>query len=74
MASPSVFKIIPTTQQYDWGKIGSNAKVALFAAASSLPGFSVNESLPYAEVCYHDHSGVTINSFFLILVMDGHAP
>lgn len=55
-SSPSVFKIIPTTQQYDWGKIGSNAKVAQFAKASSLPGFSVNESLPYAEVGHRDYS------------------
>jgi len=47
---PPIFKIIPTTQQYDWGKIGSNAKVAQFAAASRLPGFSIDESAPYAEV------------------------
>jgi mannose-6-phosphate isomerase len=45
-----VFKIAPTTQQYDWGKIGSSAKVAQFAAASKLPGFSVDEKAPYAEV------------------------
>lgn len=53
--SPSVFKIIPTIQQYDWGKIGHNAKVAQFAAASSLPGFSVDESLPYAELWMGTH-------------------
>lgn len=45
-----VFKIAPTTQQYDWGKIGSSAKVAQFAAASKLPGFTIDESSPYAEV------------------------
>jgi hypothetical protein len=72
--SPSVFKVIPTTQQYDWGKLGSNSKVAQFAAASSLPAFSVNESLPYAEVRYHDDRlfRVTTYSCFDIIVMDGH--
>lgn len=52
MASTSaVFKIIPTAQQYDWGKIGRDSKVAQFASASKLPGFSLDESGPYAEVC-----------------------
>lgn len=46
----SVFKIIPTTQKYDWGKVGKNSKVALFAAAGS-PGFELDEKAPYAEVC-----------------------
>jgi mannose-6-phosphate isomerase len=64
--SPTVFKIIPTTQQYDWGKIGKNAKVAQFAAASSLPGFSVDESLPYAEVCRHDRSRITTFLLFVV--------
>lgn len=45
-----VFKIIPTTQQYDWGKRGRAAKVAVFAEASKLPGFAVDEDAPYAEV------------------------
>jgi mannose-6-phosphate isomerase len=45
-----VFKIVPTTQQYDWGKIGREAKVAQFAEASKLPGFTVDEVKPYAEV------------------------
>ena len=46
----AVFKIIPTTQKYDWGKIGSSSKVAQYAAASKLPGFTLDESAPYAEV------------------------
>jgi mannose-6-phosphate isomerase len=46
----SVLKIVPTTQQYDWGKVGKNSKVALFAAAG-LPGFKLDEETPYAEVC-----------------------
>lgn len=47
----SVFKIIPTTQQYDWGKIGSKSKVAQLAASSKVdPDFALDESKPYAEV------------------------
>jgi mannose-6-phosphate isomerase len=46
----AVFKIIPTTQKYDWGKIGTNSKVAQFASASKIPGFTLEESAPYAEV------------------------
>ena len=45
-----VFKVIPTTQQYDWGKIGLESKVAQFAAASKIPGFTLDEDAPYAEV------------------------
>ena len=48
---PPVFKIIPTTQKYDWGKIGTTSKVAQFAAASRIPGFTLDEKAPYAEVC-----------------------
>lgn len=51
--TPPIFKIIPTTQNYDWGKVGQSSKVALFAWASKIPGFTVDESLPYAEVCGH---------------------
>ena len=46
----AVFKIIPTTQKYDWGKIGSSSKVAQYASASKLPGFTLDENTPYAEV------------------------
>lgn len=45
----SLFKILPTTQQYDWGKVGKNSKVASLAAAGS-PDFVLNEKAPYAEV------------------------
>ena len=50
MSTPPVFKIIPTTQKYDWGKIGTNSKVAQFASASKIPGFTLEELAPYAEV------------------------
>ena len=49
MTTP-VFKIIPTTQQYDWGKVGLDSKVAQFAVASKIPGFELDEDTPYAEV------------------------
>lgn len=45
-----VFPIIPTTQQYDWGKIGLASKVAQFANAAKAQGFSLDEKRPYAEV------------------------
>ncbi|KAJ7849963.1 mannose-6-phosphate isomerase [Mycena olivaceomarginata] len=51
----AVFKIIPTTQKYDWGKIGTNSKVAQFASASKIPGFTLEESAPYAELWMGTH-------------------
>lgn len=48
--SQEVFKIIPTTQKYDWGKIGLSSKVAQYAAAAKVPGFTLDEKAPYAEV------------------------
>lgn len=50
MASISVFEILPTTQEYDWGKTGTSSKVAQLATASHIPGFTLKESTPYAEV------------------------
>jgi mannose-6-phosphate isomerase len=45
-----VFKIVPTVQQYDWGKLGTSSKVAVFAQSAGIPDFHVDESKPYAEV------------------------
>ena len=45
-----VFPVIPTTQKYDWGKIGLSSKVAQFANAAKAPGFKLDEKAPYAEV------------------------
>ena len=44
-----VFLITPTTQKYEWGKIGNSSRVAqlLKSAASD---FVLDESTPYAEV------------------------
>ncbi|KAG7451635.1 mannose-6-phosphate isomerase [Guyanagaster necrorhizus] len=69
MAAP-VFKIIPTTQQYDWGKLGSNSKVAQLAEASAVAGFQLDEKKPYAELWMGTHptspsklsSGATLSS------------
>jgi mannose-6-phosphate isomerase len=52
---PSVFRIIPTTQGYDWGKRGSKSKVAQLAVASNLPDFHLDENAPYAEVILAFH-------------------
>lgn len=47
---PPVFFLVPTTQSYDWGKLGSDSKVAQLAAASKVPGFNLEDKTPYAEV------------------------
>jgi mannose-6-phosphate isomerase len=47
------FKIVPTVQQYDWGKVGASSKVAVFAQSAGISEFSVDESKPYAEVSIH---------------------
>ncbi|CDO73365.1 hypothetical protein BN946_scf185008.g128 [Trametes cinnabarina] len=51
----AVFKIIPTIQQYDWGKIGLSSKVAQYAVACRLPDFTLDESVPYAELWMGTH-------------------
>ncbi|KAG5715778.1 Mannose-6-phosphate isomerase [Termitomyces sp. T112] len=55
MSTIPVFKIAPTIQQYDWGKPGSTAKVAQFATTSKLPGFTIDQSAPYAELWMGTH-------------------
>ncbi|THH29910.1 hypothetical protein EUX98_g4294 [Antrodiella citrinella] len=50
-----LFKILPTTQTYDWGKTGSTSKVAQFAAASKIPGFTLKSDVPYAELWMGTH-------------------
>ncbi|KAF9936143.1 Mannose-6-phosphate isomerase [Modicella reniformis] len=51
--SPSIFLLDCKAQSYDWGKIGSSSKVAKFA--SSSPGFTIDESRPYAELWMGTH-------------------
>ena len=47
-----VFKIVPTIQQYDWGRLGKESKVAQFAGAAGVPDFTVDDAKPYAEVSH----------------------
>lgn len=64
MSVPPVFAIIPSVQGYDWGKIGSESKVAQLASASKIPGFKLDEKAPYAEVCtstMHTTTGMTFD-------------
>ncbi|KAH9896782.1 mannos-6-phosphate isomerase [Cubamyces lactineus] len=51
----TVFKIIPTTQKYDWGKIGLSSKVAQYAVACKLPDFTLDANAPYAELWMGTH-------------------
>ena len=48
-STEAVFRIAPTLQKYDWGKIGSQSKVAQLAAGADIPGFVLDDSAPYAE-------------------------
>ena len=48
--TPTVFKVVPTTQQYDWGKKGRSSSVAQFADAYKSQGFKIDDESPYAEV------------------------
>lgn len=43
-----VFRIAPTLQKYDWGKIGSQSKVAQLAAGGDI-SFVLDNSATYAE-------------------------
>jgi len=45
-----VFKIIPTTQQYDWGKKGRESIVAQLAQVYQAQGLEIADGSPYAEV------------------------
>jgi mannose-6-phosphate isomerase len=49
-AEPSVFKIVPTTQQYDWGKRDHSSIVAQLSLAYQAQGFKIADGTPYAEV------------------------
>ena len=62
-ATKPVFTIVPTTQQYDWGKVGLSSKVAQFAKATNVE--SIDESKPYAEV-----SGFPASALVPLLKLD----
>jgi mannose-6-phosphate isomerase len=46
----AVFKLTPSVQTYDWGKLGRASKVAQLAERGTARGFTLDESTPYAEV------------------------
>ncbi len=49
--SEPVFRIVPSIQKYDWGKIGAASKVAqLVAGGAAIPA---DDDTPYAEVRGH---------------------
>ncbi|KAJ8082212.1 Mannose-6-phosphate isomerase [Marasmius tenuissimus] len=51
-----VFKILPTTQQYDWGKQGRQSKVYQLALSSQIPSFQqLDDAKPYAELWMGTH-------------------
>ena len=62
-------QIVPAVQNYDWGKIGADSLVAIFA--QPYVGKPIVPELPYAEVQLY-----MFCSFFplnLAIVMDGNS-
>lgn len=47
-AQPAIYRLSYLTQSYDWGKLGSESKVAAYALSNE--GFQVDNNKPYAEV------------------------
>jgi len=45
---PGIVRLSCSAQNYAWGKIGNNSKVATLSA--STPNFAIKEGKPYAEV------------------------
>jgi mannose-6-phosphate isomerase len=45
-----VFRLIPETLNYSWGKKGSSSLVAQLADGAGIPDFKIDESKSYAEV------------------------
>jgi hypothetical protein len=67
-----VFKIVPTVQQYDWGKLGTSSKVAVFAQSAGISDFHVDESKPYAEVRVHAMNPCIERGVNVAEAVDGH--
>ncbi|KAH8825912.1 mannose-6-phosphate isomerase [Flagelloscypha sp. PMI_526] len=51
----SIFKIQPTVQSYEWGKVGPSSRVAQLASASNLSGFELQKTVQYAELWMGAH-------------------
>jgi hypothetical protein len=45
-----VFRLIPATKSYPWGKKGSSSLAAQLAEGAGIPEFKIDESKHYAEV------------------------
>jgi hypothetical protein len=70
-----VFKIVPTVQQYDWGKIGTSSKVAVFAQSAGISEFRVDGSKPYAEVSVSgDKPSCLVANVTVAEAVDGYTP
>ncbi|KIY53400.1 mannose-6-phosphate isomerase [Fistulina hepatica ATCC 64428] len=56
MEASLVFRIVPTIQKYDWGKVGRDSTVAKFfeAGDNGVP-FSIEPNQPYAELWMGTH-------------------
>jgi len=67
-----VFKIVPTVQQYDWGKLGTSSKVAIFAQSAGIAEFHVDESKPYAEVRAYAMNRCIEREVNVAEAVDGH--
>ena len=67
-----VFKIVPTVQQYDWGKLGTSSKVAVFSQCAGIPDFHVDESKPYAEVRVYAKNPCFYVEINIVEAVDGH--
>ncbi|RUS24997.1 phosphomannose isomerase type I [Jimgerdemannia flammicorona] len=50
---PAIYRLEYSTQSYDWGKLGSESKVAAYAAG--IDGFVVDNNKPYAELWMGTH-------------------
>ena len=50
--NPPFLKLTCSVQKYAWGKLGNSSEVAKLASSGN-PHFSVDESIPYAEVSCH---------------------
>ncbi|KAG1885407.1 RmlC-like cupin domain-containing protein [Suillus subluteus] len=50
-----VFRLIPATQNFPWGKKGSSSLVAQLADGAGIPDFKTDESKSYAEMWIGTH-------------------
>jgi hypothetical protein len=68
----SVFRLQSYSQSYEWGKLGSQSKVAQYAKATL--GDSFSEEKPYAEVLSHSLFYIVLDLRRGCIALDGNAP